>query len=234
MHPALAPLLGVARALGPLLDDVVFIGGAVAPLLQTAPQFPRVRPTKDVDAVVASTAYGELEALQEQLRARGFREDTTARHAYKWLAPDGTPFDLVPVGSHFGGTGNLWDTAAIANARWHELEPGLTIRHVSAPGFLALKWAAFRDRGQHDPLGSHDLEDILALLASRPSAVDEVLAASEELRNFIAEWVEWLLGHDYRDDLLAAHLNNATDVGATMEAVRLRLTQMVGARDVDA
>jgi len=223
VHPALGPLVSVARALGPLREDVVFIGGAVAPLLQTAPPFPRVRPTKDVDGVVASMAYGDVDRVQKRLRALGFKEDVSGPHVHRWIAPDGTPFDLAPAGVHFGGTGNAWDTAAIATAARWEAEPGLTIRHASAAAFLALKWAAYRDRGQADPLASHDLEDILALIASRPHVVNEVHEAPKELRGFVVEWVRWLLTTEYRDDLLAAHLNSATDVSATVAIVSQRL-----------
>jgi predicted nucleotidyltransferase len=227
-QPALAPLIAVARALGPLVEDVVFIGGAVAPLLQTAPPFPRVRPTKDVDGVVASAGCADAGRLQALLRARGFREDIAGGHAQKWIAPDGTPFDLVPAGAHFGGSGNPWDAEAIATAVRRELEPGLTIRHASATGFLALKWAAFRDRGRTDPMASHDLEDILALIASRPGVADEVRAAPGGVRRFVEEWAGWLVEHEYRDDLLAAHLNNATDVAATMRTVLDRLETIAG------
>ena len=226
MDPSLAPLASVARALGPLVTDVVFIGGAVAPLLQTSPPFPRVRPTKDVDAIVASAGYGDVERLHRRLEAQGFRPAMSGRHLHQWLAPDGTAFDLVPAGAHAGGSGNPWDAAAIETAMTHDIEPGLTIRHVSAPGFLALKWGAFRDRGQADPLNSHDLEDIIALIASRPQVVPELRAAPQSLAGFIAEWTRWLLAHEYRDDLLAANLNNATSVTATTAVVLERLFLM--------
>lgn len=41
-----------ADALGPLLDEVVFVGGATVTLWITDPGAPPVRPTKDVDVVV--------------------------------------------------------------------------------------------------------------------------------------------------------------------------------------
>ena len=45
-------LTGVAKALGALTDEVVFVGGAVVGLLLTDPAAPRPRPTKDVDVIV--------------------------------------------------------------------------------------------------------------------------------------------------------------------------------------
>jgi hypothetical protein len=47
--------------------------------------------------------------------------------------------------------------------------------------------------------------------------------APKELRGFVVEWVRWLLTTEYRDDLLAAHLNSATDVSATVAIVSQRL-----------
>ena len=44
----------LARELGALLDELVFVGGHVAELLITAPGATRVRPTLDVDVVVTS------------------------------------------------------------------------------------------------------------------------------------------------------------------------------------
>jgi predicted nucleotidyltransferase len=226
IDPAIAPLVAVARALGSLTAEVVFIGGAIAPLLQADPPFPRVRPTVDVDGMVASATYGDVERLHERLRARGFREQVSARHVHRWLAPDSTPFDLVPIGDHLGGTGNPHDVEVAATAVRHELERGLTIRHASAAGFLALKWGAFDDRGRRDPLASHDLEDILALVASRPGVVEEMRTAPPGLRALVAEWSGWLLATEYAEDLLASHLNNATDVGATVKLVRERIAGM--------
>jgi hypothetical protein len=49
-----------ADALGPLLDEVVFVGGATITLWITDPGAPRVRPTKDVDAVVEGRNAGRL------------------------------------------------------------------------------------------------------------------------------------------------------------------------------
>lgn len=223
MNPALVPLVVVAGALGPLVEEVVFIGGAVAPLLQARSPFPRVRPTLDVDAVIASTQYADLARLEHRLGARGFRNDRSGPHLHRWLTPDGLPFDLVPVGSHLGGTGSPVEAAVIATAERLEIVPGLVIRHASAPGFLALKWAAFQDRGKDDPLASHDLEDILAVIASRETIVDEVTGAPGALRREAVEGARWLLKHPYGTDLLAAHLNHAQAVAATVALVTARL-----------
>jgi hypothetical protein len=183
---SLSRVAGIARSLGDLSAEVVFIGGAIAPLLQTHPAIPVVRATSDVDAVVASTSYAKFDAVQKKLEFGGFKRDLSdPKHVHRWRAPDGTPFDLVPAGSHLGGAGNVWDNMAIETAIEAELEPGLMIRHASAPAFLALKWAAFRDRGAQDPFASHDWEDILALVISREDLVREFAGAPGKLKDHV-------------------------------------------------
>jgi predicted nucleotidyltransferase len=204
----------------------VFIGGAVAPLLQSHPPFPRARVTSDVDGVIGSTTYAELERLQDQLTARGFRQGPDGAHMHRWIAPDGIPFDLIPSGDHPGGSGNPWDAVALETALELELEDGLVIRHVGAPAFLAQKWSAHHDRGRNDPLTSHDLEDILALLASRPGIAEEVAAAPIELSAYLGQQARAFLNDPDAEDLLAAHLNNAQDPAFTIEAVRVVLRRL--------
>lgn len=217
--PELVPLIAVARALGPLRERVVFIGGAIAPLLQTAPAGSRIRPTDDVDAVVSSTTYTAAARVEDELRQLGFRHAMDSHHAHRWRAPDDTPFDLVPSGTHLGATGSDWELLAIGAAVVAEVFPGLAIRHASAAGFLALKWAAFLDRGADDPWASHDLEDILTLLASRPGIEDEVAAAPARIRGFIGEQAARILAEPARRDLLAASLSPGPDPARSMAAV---------------
>lgn len=225
---AVDDLVRVARALGPLRDQVVFIGGAIAPLLQQEPPFAHARATSDVDAVVATTSYGRMHEVEVSLRQAGFRQGPSGgRHMYRWISPDGIPFDLVPAGEHTGGSGSSWDALAIATALTAELAPGLAIRHASAPAFLALKWAAHEDRGRTDPLTSHDLEDIVALLASRPGLPSEVAAAPKELREFVRARAGSLLADPDIRYLLAAHLNNARDPAHAMQAVHRALEEIV-------
>ena len=131
--PAIDRVAAVATDLGDLATRVVFIGGAIAPLLQTDPPFARARVTSDVDGVVASSTYAESERLHGELTRRGFRQamgDT--KHVHRWIAPSGIPFDLVPAGEHLGGSVNPWDVVALETAVEVTIGGGVTIRHVSA------------------------------------------------------------------------------------------------------
>lgn len=227
--PSITRISGIARALGELSAEVVFIGGAIAPLLQTYPAIPRVRATRDVDAVIASTHYAKFHALETRMRGLGFEVDILdARNVHRWRAPDGTPFDLVPAGEHLGGTGAEWGRMALETAIEAEIEPGLKIRHASAPGFLALKWAAFHDRGADDPFSSHDLEDIIALTVSRDAIVRELREAPRNVQEHVRKGFGWLLDSADYDDLVAAHLGNAQSFNKVATVLQQRIEQMVG------
>ena len=58
-----------AKALGPLLDEVVFVGGATIVLWITDPAAPPPRPTLDVDLVVNVTTRLGYERFSERMRA---------------------------------------------------------------------------------------------------------------------------------------------------------------------
>lgn len=220
-HAALDDLMRVARSLGPLREQVVFIGGAIAPLLQLDPPFAKPRATSDVDAILATASYSRMHEIQTSLRQLGFREDLSdPRHMHRWISPDDVPFDLVPAGQHPGATGSRWDALAIETAARAALASDLEIRHASAPAFLALKWAAHGDRGRADPLTSNDLEDLLAVLASRPDIVHEIARAPADLRDYLAKSAQRFLDDPLRDDLLAAHLGHARQVAHTVARVR--------------
>jgi predicted nucleotidyltransferase len=225
--PSIQRIARVATALKGLVNEVVFIGGSIAPLLHTDSPFSGPRPTKDADAVTASTSYYDLAQLHERLRSMGFSQSPgDAAHIHRWVTPDGDLFDLTSAGEHPGGTGQVWDQLALETAVITEIVPRLTVRHASAPAFLALKWAAHNDRGAKDPFGSRDLEDILALVAARPALIEEVRVAPERIRLHIATQTQALLRKPELPDLLAAHLNNAQEPAKIRERVRQRLEQL--------
>jgi hypothetical protein len=66
-------LTKVAKRLGPLLREVVFVGGCTTALLITDEAAAEVRPTFDVDVIAEITTYAGYAAFSERLRALGFR-----------------------------------------------------------------------------------------------------------------------------------------------------------------
>lgn len=67
----------VANALGDLKDKVVFVGGATVSLYADR-MAAEVRPTDDVDILVEVGSQWGYADIEEQLRKRGFQNDTNA------------------------------------------------------------------------------------------------------------------------------------------------------------
>jgi hypothetical protein len=67
------------------------------------------------------------------------------------------------------------------------------IRALSPPYLLATKLEAFKGRGDGDFLGSRDFADIIALVDGREELVDEVAAADQRVRQFVAHETGLLL-----------------------------------------
>lgn len=184
--PNLPYLRCIAEALGDLREQVVFVGGAVAGLLVTDPLADGVRATRDVDAVVNATR-AVFHRIEEAVAQRGFVRDVHSDVICRWVHKDsGVLFDLMPVQPEVLGFSNRWYPYAVETAEPVELSPGLTIRLVTAVGFIATKLEAFAGRGAGDFLTSHDMEDVLNIVDGRQELTDEMAAAPAELRQVVA------------------------------------------------
>jgi hypothetical protein len=150
-----------------------------------------------VDIVVrASTrlGYGEIE---ERLRSLGLRNDVReGAPICRWITPEDFALDVMPVSGDVLGFTNRWYEAALAQANPFDLGEGLVILIPGAPVFLGTKWEAFASRGELDLLASHDLEDVISVLAGRPEIVTEVAASSPDLRAYLAQQARELLAED--------------------------------------
>jgi len=189
---------------------------------------PRARVTDDVDALLVSTTYSESAEVEEAVARLGFRRDITSTHAHRWISPGGDKFDLVPFGKHAGASGNALENVAAETAIETELEPGLRIRHVSAPAFIAMKLAAHTDRFADDPFASRDLQDVFAVIASRPEIVEEMSSAPAEIRSFAGSELRKLLAHPDAEEMAAAHLNDARPLAPVVQWTLERAREMAG------
>ncbi len=137
------PLLrAVAERIRPLLDEVVFVGGATTELFLTSPVSARVRRTTDVDVLCEVVGRVAYHRLGERLRALGFREDSSpGAPLCRWRSESGV-LDIMPSDPRILGFGNPWYEYAIQTAQTHALAHDLEILIVTAPVFLATKLAA--------------------------------------------------------------------------------------------
>ncbi len=184
-----------ARELAPFLHEVAFVGGATVGLWLTDPGAAEPRPTKDVDLVVEVASRLAWHEFEERLRAHGLRPDSTSPVICRWRggADDELLLDVMPSDASLLGFENRWQRPAFEHALLQALPSGLSIRAISPPYLLATKLEAWKGRGKGDHLRSHDLEDVIRLVDGRGELVEEVAAAADDLKAFVACEVAALL-----------------------------------------
>lgn len=217
----LAALELVARALGPMRGEVVFVGGSVRGLLITDPAAPPERPTDDVDVIVEIVSRRDYYAFASRLRARGFAEDSSeGAPICRWVVED-VRVDVMPTEEEILTFKNQWYAEAFA--RPVEARVGATaVRIVSAPYFCATKLDAFGDRGKGD-FYHHDIEDFVALVDGREELVGEVALAPDTVRAYLAAQCRTLLGTRGFLDALPGHLAGDAASQARLPLVKERL-----------
>jgi hypothetical protein len=234
LPPSAEPVIRVAEALGPLLPEVVFLGGAILPLLLTDPAAPPARGTEDVDVVLESHSRVHYYRFESALRERGFRNDSSdGAPVCRWIV-QGIKLDVMPVDPVILGFSNPWYPEALSSAVPMELAPGITIRLASSAAFLATKFAAFLDprRGGGDFVASRDLEDILSLVDGRPELDGEIRTASPTLRAFLGKTIADLLHQRRFLDALPGHFPG--DGAGQARIPRMETLLRIWARDFSA
>lgn len=216
-NPNIELLSGMAHAMGPLCDQVVFVGGCATGLLISQPLVADVRATEDVDAIVEVTSLMAYHALADQLMARGFRQtmvDNTPPFRWFW---NRMQLDLVPLDEKVLGFANRWYRPGFAAAQSATLPTSLKLRHLSAPYFVATKLEAFNDRGNGDVLLSHDLEDIITVVDGRAELVAELAIAPDDVRTFIAGQFEVVLKHPDFSNALPGIVSQSSRTGLVLQ-----------------
>jgi len=230
IDPNLTLLEAAVRLLQPLLDDLVFVGGCATGLFITDPAAGGIRPTKDVDTITEVSSYAEYATLSERLRALKLHEDhregaPTCRWRYGELT-----IDVMPTDERILGFSNRWYEPAIASAQ-NVTIAGLSIRLIIPVYFLATKLEAFRGRGNDDYSGSHDLEDVIAVIDGRPEIVEEVRTAPSDVRGHIASEMMRLLNTRAFVDALPGFLLPDSASQARYDLLRQRLSALAKSGD---
>ncbi|MGZ4305229.1 MAG: nucleotidyl transferase AbiEii/AbiGii toxin family protein [Solirubrobacteraceae bacterium] len=175
-----------ADALGELLDDVMFVGGATLELWVTRPGAVEVRPTEDVDVVVEVTTRRAFHEFEAKLRQRRFSEDRESNVICRWRHIESRLIlDAMPARAEILGFDNRWQAAALPHAVERNLPSGARIRAAPPPYLVAMKLEAFRGRGRGDFIGSRDFEDISVLFDRRGELVDELAEAGDDVRSYV-------------------------------------------------
>jgi hypothetical protein len=127
----------------------------------------------DVDCIVNISSRVDFNKLEQRLEGLGFKHDTTpSTPICRWLF-QGIPVDIMPTNPDILGFANHWSASGAGSSIGHRLRPGLTIRVLTAPFFLASKLEALESRGGDLRL-SGDFDDIVFLVDNRPEIVQEI------------------------------------------------------------
>jgi predicted nucleotidyltransferase len=221
-----------ADILGPVVDEVVFVGGATVHLWLTEAAAPPVRATDDVDVICDVTSYVQYQALAERLRKCGLEEAMDEPVICRWRHREsGLAIDVMPTSEEVLGFSNPWYEVGIATAVELELPSGKRVRAVAPPVVVATKLAAWLGRGGGDVLKSLDVHDIIVLVDGRAELIDELAVQPEELRDYVANELTSVREVDYFEyvvqDAVAAYADVANEraaiVADRLDAIIARL-----------
>lgn len=232
--PNLAMLRDVAQRIEPILPRLAFLGGVATELFITAGSASPSRATSDVDVVIDLVNYGQYaETLREDLSALRLEEDTregAPRCRWRFLDAPRQIIDIMPTKGEILGFSTRWYADAFRTAQPFRLPGGPVVRLVTPAYFVATKLAAFHDRGCRDPIASHDLEDLIAVVDGRDSLAAEIQAAPNDVRLFIASSWQHFLETGNAPAFVAAHLapDDASQARATLVLSRIDAISRLG------
>lgn len=226
----MADMVTAMRAVADRLDQTgltyAFVGGAIVPLLLDHPELSETRPTDDVDVIISVAANRRYSEIEEMMRRLKFEHDMSeGAPKCRWLL-GGTVVDIMPTDGAEMGLNTKGFPEALATAKERTIRGDVRLRLISAPAFLALKLAAFADRGKNDHLGSHDLEDMLTIIDGREQIIEETRTTPMVLRQSIRDGIRALNGITDFQDSLAGALPSDDASQARLPALRKKLERL--------
>jgi len=175
----------VANGLGELKNDMVFVGGAVAELYANDPAASDIRPTLDVDCVIGLSTRLAFYRLEENLRTRGFANDTSqGAPICRWIYKD-IKVDVMPTDENILGFSNVWYLEGIENEITKILPDGTEIFVFPPEYYVATKLEAHKSRGGNDLRQSHDFEDIIYILDNCPDLLKDITIANASVKAYL-------------------------------------------------
>jgi len=194
----------VAKALGKLNEQVVFVGGAVVSLYIDDPAADDVRPTQDIDLTFEIVSPNQLEQLREELNQRGFQQHAEDSVMCRFRLED-KKVDVMSTQEVGWAPANRWFKKGFENSFPLPLDD-ITIRLMPFPYFLATKFEAFRSRGRRDPRMSHDFEDIVYLLNYTSYFPEAIQSAEEEVKMYLVVCLNEILNDSALQEAVISHM----------------------------
>lgn len=174
----------VAKKLGVLLEEVVFLGECTTSLFITDTASPDVRYTLDVDCIIDVISSSQYYQFESNLMKQGFKKSMQDEVTCRWHYDD-VILDVMPTDEKVLGFSNRWYKSAMKNSVKHSIAADLQINTVTSPYFLATKLEAFKSRGNMDFLVSHDFEDIVSIIDGRSELIDEIEQSDQDVKGYL-------------------------------------------------
>lgn len=127
----IAVVAEIAKALKPIKEEVVFVGGAVVSLYTDDVAADEIRPTQDVDMTINVVNLGHWVALQEQLGHLGFHPDPQGHAICSYKYKD-IPVDIMSAEDGPMGPANSWYKIGFEDL-WTVQANGEEVKILSAP-----------------------------------------------------------------------------------------------------
>lgn len=163
-----------------------------------------IRPTKDIDLTFQVNTASKLEELRENLAKKGFSQSHEDNVICRFRLDD-LLIDVMSTQAVGWAPTNRWFMPGFTKAQTFDLDE-IKIQLMPLPYFLASKMEAFFDRGIADLYGSHDFEDILYIFNYVSNLADQVLAAELDVRSYLKDCVNKILGDEKIRGVIPAHL----------------------------
>lgn len=212
----------VARKLGVLNEEVVYLGGCSTALFINDPLLFDVRPTRDVDCIVDIISRSEYYKFAKKLEKQGFKQSINESVICRWHYDD-IILDVMPTDEEILTFGNRWYKKAIKNPITHQLANDLTIKSVTAPYLLATKIEAFHARGNRDFLASQDFEDIINVISGYVEIADEVNSENNILKQNLKNFFKEMINDSEFITALPAHIDDVPDIASRLETIKKRI-----------
>lgn len=183
----------VANGLEELKDEMVFVGGAVAELYADNPAASEIRPTIDVDCVIEISSRLQFAKMEENLRAKGFKNDTSeGAPICRWIYKD-IKVDVMPTDSDVLGFSNRLYEEGIEIKIQKTLPDGTNVFVFPPEYYLAAKFEAHNARGGNDLRQSHDFEDIIYILDNCSNILDNISDSNPNVKEYLKSECQKLL-----------------------------------------
>lgn len=196
---------------------MVVVGGATLPLYVDDDSLTVLRETRDVDVMVEAASYEAFAALEERLRAAGFRQRLLeSGPRCRWYKGD-LQYDIVDVRTDHPD--DAWARPTGEGIERRSLPSGRQLPLLVPGRFLAAKIAALRDRGGEHWYESSDFEDIVLLLESHADLASWLANTPAAAGKAVSDWAAATVRRPGIREEIEATLTRGPDLDARVEEV---------------